>query len=369
MFRIWNGLKIWKLPRALRGKGPVATPVVGLPVACLLIAPALFLGGITESAAQGRDSRRTTQGLKAFLPGDERADFLRAVKPSNTGATSSILMMIDTSRGMAGRRLSMAKRTAIQAIGRALRTRAEIAVLAFSGACIRPISKWIGFSIDRERLVKFVGSLKARGRSALGNALREAAPFLEKSKSPSSQSQTVLLFARGHDNCVNIPVMKPELREKDPETRHRTMVLGILPGRSETRRLKRIANTMGGEYISARNRTKMIEMFHDAMDSLDMLDMLGKFGGGRRSGALGRPPAGKRIAGKLTKSETCRRSETIPHNGRRFEKFCGTPTVNGRQQPAVYICGASEKWVRSNIYNLQDGIRECRDVAVQSRAG
>ena len=133
--------------------------------------------------------------------------------------------------------------------------------------------------------------------------------------------------------------------------------------------MKRIANTTGGQYISARNHTKMIEKFHHAMDSMDMLDMLGKFGGGRRSSALGRPPAGKRIAAKDTKSETCRLTERLPHSSRRFEKFCGTPAVNGRQHPAIYICGASEKWVRSNIYNLQDGVRECRDVAVNSRAG
>ncbi|MEE8434928.1 MAG: vWA domain-containing protein [bacterium] len=348
----------------MRTKKSIATTVVWLS-----IAPALFYPGITEGAGRIGDSRAPALSLYELSPDDDRADFMRAAKPGNTGAASSILLMIDTSRSMAGRRLSMAKRTAIEAIDRALRSNSEIAVLAFSGDCIRPISKWFGFSIDRERLVEFIASLTARGEASLGNALREAAPFLEKAKSPSSQSQTLLLFAHGHDNCVNIPVMTPELREKDPETRHKTIVLGIVPGRSETRRLKRIANIMGGQYLSARIQAKMTGVFHDAMDSMDMLDMLGQFGGGTRPGAPARPLAGRQTGGEDAKPEPCRPTESIPHGGRRYEKFCGTATVNGQQYPAIYICGASDQWVRSNIYDLQDGIRECRAAAEQSRAG
>ena len=360
--KISSGARVARLPVA-------RLPGFGLPVACLLMATALFLGGITESAGQDKDSRGTPMGLRSLMPGDERADFMGAAKPGKTGAASSLLLMIDTSRGMAGRRLSMAKGTAILAINRALGGNAEIAVLAFSGDCIRPISKWIGFSIDRDRLLEFVSSLRARGKATLGNALREASSFLEKAKSPSSQSQTMLLFSRGHDNCVNIPVMEPELREKDPETRHDTMILGILSGRSEARRLKRIANTMGGLYLFARNRARMNVVFQEAMDSMDLLELLGQFRGGVHPDVRSQSAAGRRNSREDTLTRTCRRSETVPQSGRRYEKFCGTATMNGQRLPAIYICGASEQWVQSNIYDLPDGFRECGEEAEQSDAG
>ena len=369
-----DGRGMWKILGAMRIKKSIAAtmvwlPAVWLPVVWLSIAPALFYPGITKGAGHIGDSGATFLGLRDLMPDDERTDFMRTAKPSNTGAASSLLLMIDTSRGMAGRRLAMAKRTAIGAIDRALGGNAEIAVLAFSGDCIRPISKGFGFSIDRDRLVEFVSSLKARGDAALGNALREVSPFLEKAKSPSSQFQTMVLFAHGHDNCVTIPVMTPELREKDPETQYNTIVLGIAPGRSETRRLKRIANTMGGQYFSARSQASMTGLFQDAMDSMDMLELLGQFGGGTRPGATARPAARRQPGGEAAKAQSCGRTETVPHSGRRYEKFCGTTTVNGKQHPAIYICGASELWVRSSIYNLRDGIRECREEAENSRAG
>ena len=111
-----NGSRSGTTRGAMRANTSIGFSASWLLLGLFWIATASFFPEITQGAGRIGDTDNTTPGLQDLMPGDDRADFLRAAKPSNTGAATSLMLMIDTSRNMAGLKLSMAKRTVIQAI-------------------------------------------------------------------------------------------------------------------------------------------------------------------------------------------------------------------------------------------------------------
>ncbi len=75
----------------------------------------------------------TTQKTAAALPSRQMP------RPGRGGPSGSLLLLIDISGSMSGSKLSSAKRAAVDTIRKAIKSKTEIAVLAFEGDCTSPI--------------------------------------------------------------------------------------------------------------------------------------------------------------------------------------------------------------------------------------
>lgn len=201
----------------------------------------------------------------------------------SAGVKASLLMLIDISGSMSGQKLSSAKSAAKKAVKTALGEHTEVAILAFEGDCSNPINKQIGFIRDKKSLYRFIDSLQAQGGTPLGNALRKANHFMNKSKSKSSKTQMILLLADGDDGCKNVDSVMAELRRKGIIFRHETVGLGINSNSNAARDLKTIANRSGGTYHQTHDPKRLNSIFLEAIETMQMLDMLGQFGNSQKT--------------------------------------------------------------------------------------
>lgn len=190
------------------------------------------------------------------------------------GASSSLLLLIDVSGSMKGSKLSSAKKAAIDTIRRAIKSKTEIAVLAFEGDCKQPIHGSIGFSRNERELVAFVNGLTAEGATPLATALEATNRFMRQQQSAESKTQMILLLADGDDDCGGLDVVLSKLKMNNLLYRHETV--GLEVDDAARRQLKNIATKSGGKYHSATS-ANLSKVFSDAVDMMRMLDMLGKF--------------------------------------------------------------------------------------------
>lgn len=189
-------------------------------------------------------------------------------------ATSSLLLLIDVSGSMQGSKLASAKKAAIDTIRNALKSKTEVAVLAYEGDCNRPIHGSVGFSRSEGELIDFVNGLTADGGTPLASALEVTNRFMQQNRSSGSTTQMILLLADGDDDCGGLSSVLQKLKRSNLLYRHETV--GLEVDDSARRQLKDIAVQSGGRYHSATS-ANLSKVFSDAVNLTRMLDMLGKF--------------------------------------------------------------------------------------------
>lgn len=199
-----------------------------------------------------------------------------ASKPEHAerGPSGSLLLLMDVSGSMSGRKLDSARQAAVDTIRKAVRNNTEIAVLAFEGDCASPIHRSVGFSQNDKELIAFVNSLEALGGTPLASALDATNRFMEQHKATTSKSQMVLLLADGDDNCGNLDTVLDTLKQKNLLYRHETV--GLEVSGAAQQQLQNIAARSGGNYHSASSQN-LAQVFADAVELMRMLDMIGKF--------------------------------------------------------------------------------------------
>ena len=175
---------------------------------------------------------------------------------------------------MSGSKLSSAKQAAISTIRKAIKSKTEIAILAFEGNCANPIDSSIGFTRNENQLVAFVNSLTAQGGTPLATALEATNRFMKQRKSAVSRTQMILLLADGDDACGNLDAVLAQLKQNNLLYRHETV--GLEVSGSAQRQLRNIAEQSGGNYHNATSQN-LSKVFSDALDLMKMLDMIGKF--------------------------------------------------------------------------------------------
>ena len=192
----------------------------------------------------------------------------------NQGPSGSLILLIDVSGSMDGAKLASAKQAAIDAIRKAIRSKTEIAVLAFEGDCTDPLDSSVGFTRNEKQLIAFVNGLEAQGGTPLATALEATNRFMKQHKSAASGTQMILLLADGDDDCGDLDAVLQKLKRNNLLYRHETV--GLEVSDEARRQLQNIATQSGGNYHSATSEN-LSKVFSDAMDLMRMLDMLGGF--------------------------------------------------------------------------------------------
>lgn len=219
---------------------------------------------------------------------------------------SSLLLLIDTSgsmdseigNGNAEIKLEAARQAAIAAVDRATASgTAEVAVLAFEGDCQAPVSRYIEFTTDFDRLTRFIDSLQTGGGTPMAEAVLFANRFMNDHGDPAANSQMIVLLADGDNDCGDVAQAMAELQAAGIVFRHETVGFGIKPTSDAARDLRHVATASGGEYHHAASATQLADVFMEFVDTLTVIDLLGTFGVGAPGDAsAASTPAGSAAA-------------------------------------------------------------------------
>ena len=193
------------------------------------------------------------------------------------GPKASLLLLMDASESMYGPKLVAAKTAAIEIVKRTIKSKNEIAILAFQGDCRVPISAQIDFTRDSVRLFEFINNITTKKGTPLAEAIRKANEFMASKKSPTSVAQMVLLLADGDDQCGNLPVVLNYLKRKRILYRHETIGLEVAWNSESVDHLKDISRMSGGRYRHVTKKEDLLNIFEKAVESINMLEMLGNF--------------------------------------------------------------------------------------------
>ncbi|MDD9985363.1 MAG: DUF4189 domain-containing protein [Spirochaetaceae bacterium] len=213
-----------------------------------------------------------------------------------------MLLLIDTSgsmdeeigSGSAEIKLEAAKQAAIAAVDRATASgTAEVAVLAFEGGCHAPVSRYIEFTTDVDRLTRFIDSLQTGGGTPMAEAVLFANRFMRDHGDPAANSQMIVLLADGGNDCGDVAQAMAELQAAGIVFRHETVGFGIEPASEAASELRHVATASGGEYHHAASATQLADVFMEFVDTMTVIDLLGSFGiGTSRDASSASPPAG-----------------------------------------------------------------------------
>ncbi len=225
------------------------------------------------------------------------------VLPSSAGARtlSSLLLLIDTSGSMDGEigngnteiKIEAAKQAAVAAVDRATASgTAEVAVLAFEGDCQAPVSRFIEFTTDVDRLARFIQGLQTGGGTPMAEALLFANRFMHDSRDPGAHSQMIVLLADGDNDCGDVAQAMAQLQAAGIVFRHETVGFGIEPTSDAARDLRHVATASGGEYHHAASATQLADVFMEFVDTMTVIDLLGTFGVGTSGDASSASPVG-----------------------------------------------------------------------------
>ena len=208
-----------------------------------------LFGPRTRGAVRAWQASEGREGGEAagFFSRDDADALLTACAAAAPAA--SLLLLIDVSGSMDGSKLNSAKTAATDTIRNAIKSKTEIAVLAFTGDCGRPIQDSIGFSRNERELTDFVNGLKAGGGTPLATALEAANEFMRQYNSAASETQMIFLLADGDDSCGGLDSILSKLKKNNLLYRHETV--GLEVGASTRRQLENIASRSGGNYHSA----------------------------------------------------------------------------------------------------------------------
>ena len=208
-----------------------------------------LFGPRTRGAVRAWQASEGREGGEAagFFSRDDADALLTACAAAAPAA--SLLLLIDVSGSMGGSKLNSAKTAATDTIRNAIKSKTEIAVLAFTGDCGRPIQDSIGFSRNERELTDFVNGLKAGGGTPLATALEAANEFMRQYNSAASETQMIFLLADGDDSCGGLDSILSKLKKNNLLYRHETV--GLEVEASTRRQLENIASRSGGNYHSA----------------------------------------------------------------------------------------------------------------------
>ncbi len=192
-------------------------------------------------------------------------------------AKASLLLLIDASGSMQGRRIAEARRAARDAIRRAARVPGtEFSVASFAGGCASPQISILPFTQDAQAAESFIEAITAGGGTPLGPAVSHVNRFMDAQRSAGSKTQLIILLADGADSCNDVSDQVARLKREGILFRHET--IGLETDARTSEQLRQVAAASGGGYHHAASTEALAQTFKAATENIRLLEMLGGFG-------------------------------------------------------------------------------------------
>jgi len=200
-------------------------------------------------------------------------------QPIKQEIKSSLMLLIDASGSMEGRKFEVAKKAAISNVKKAISKNVEVAVAFFGGSCSDPnVLNVHDFTLNSINLVSFIQNAPTMGGTPLSVALKQANEFLYSSKDKNSKNETILLLGDGEGNCANIDEVINELKVNKTYATHQTIGLEVDSHSKALRQLTKIATSSGGSYHQSVSVKDLEQIFEDLSDIEAIDNMIGRFG-------------------------------------------------------------------------------------------
>lgn len=212
----------------------------------------------------------SAQAVDAAVQDSSSTSAIRAGDAEDAAASSvvSLVLLIDVSGSMDGRKIEAARRAAIETVRRAAQTsNTEFAVFSFTGECSSPDIDFVGFGRDAIAAERFINGLEARGGTPLGPAIARVNRYIAQSRASSSGEQMVILLADGDDGCDSVGQELEVLRRAGTLFRHDTIGLEVSGSAATT--LRQVATESGGTYRDAATPQAVAGAFEAVVSEMD----------------------------------------------------------------------------------------------------
>jgi uncharacterized protein YegL len=172
----------------------------------------------------------------------------------------SILFLIDISGSMKGPKIDSVKNATKRIVEMISPCGAEISVMGFCGEKDKPIAYQLNFTSDKEKILKFIDSLKPNGNTPLGAALKTATYYIKTNRNPKSVKQTIILLGDGRSDDNVAEVLK-ELTTKKSFIQCECIGFCVQNEKYAEQQLMDIAKATHGEYYISSAATNVYKAF------------------------------------------------------------------------------------------------------------
>lgn len=175
------------------------------------------------------------------------------------GKFISLLLLVDVSGSMEGRKIETAKQSAKDMVDLYSRYNCEIAILAYDGPCSMPISSKFDFSKDYQAAKNFISTLKADGRTPLCKAYKNASNYMHYFRDSTSEQQLMFVLGDGGDDCHCLDETLADLKSEGKL--YQTEAIGLEVDSVADAQLRQIAKETNGIYLYAETVFELPEKF------------------------------------------------------------------------------------------------------------
>ncbi|MDD3687990.1 MAG: OmpA family protein, partial [Bacteroidales bacterium] len=178
---------------------------------------------------------------------------------------SSVLLLLDVSGSMDGYKLEALQKAAVQTCQTAILNNSEVAILAFSGTCYKPISSTMKFTKDINDVIYNIAYLYAGGGTPLYESYTEACDYMWKNSSKSSSNKVIILMTDGDANgCTTLDKTINSLKYRGVIYRTQCIAFNVLSYSTAYKDLQKIATDSKGQFYFAESASDLGMTFEKA---------------------------------------------------------------------------------------------------------
>ena len=200
-------------------------------------------------------------GYKISTSGDKAYFTLNKRKSSET----SVLFLLDVSGSMTGNKFDELKKVSKITCEDVINNNAEIAIAAFDGNCMTPLTYYLPFTKDFSAVRNFIDNLSVKGGTPMYEAYYNASQILADESDKKIKNKIMVLMTDGDANsCSNLENILNELRRNNRLFKTQTIAYQVYENSRAYNDLNLISTKSKGEFFHAASTEDLGSAFEKA---------------------------------------------------------------------------------------------------------
>jgi outer membrane protein OmpA-like peptidoglycan-associated protein/Mg-chelatase subunit ChlD/TolA-binding protein len=182
---------------------------------------------------------------------------------------SSVMFVLDVSGSMDGEKIQQLREVSKITIQEVINNNAEIAIAAFDGDCIHPITHYLPFTRDYSQVELFIDNLQAGGGTPMYEAYFQASKLLKANNKNPLKNRVIVLMTDGDATCGSAldPVLN-QLKSQNSLFKTQSIAYGVSENSKAYFDLLQIANVSGGTFFEANTTQDLGAAFENVNNSI-----------------------------------------------------------------------------------------------------